>query len=145
MNEKFYIDLIKFIILLVIYIILVISEMRIFKKAGEKSYKALIPFYNVYLSHKIVGMHHIWFVIEMILWVGEVVTAIVKLNHTVELSFSIITLVFTAVSEIIHATKMCNCFGKGKGYKIGIVFLPEVFLPIIAFGKSEYKKETSIG
>ena len=89
MNEKFYIDLITLIILLVIYIILVISEMRIFKKAGEKSYKALIPFYNVYLSHKIVGMHHIWFVIEMILWVGEVVTAIVKLNHTVELSFSI--------------------------------------------------------
>ena len=144
MSEKFLAEIIAFIILLVIVIILMVAEWRIFRKAGEKGYKAIIPFYNVYLSHEIVGMSPVWFVIEMILWVGEMISSIVEFNPVFELIFLIVTLVFTIISEVIHATKMCNCFGKGRGFKIGTILLPEIFLLIIAFGKSEYKKETSI-
>ena len=120
MDSKFYANLIYLIILLAIYIILVIAEIRIFKKAGEKGYKALIPIYNIYVSHHIVGMGHVWFIIELVLWAGEITTVWVNLNHTVELVFSVITIVFTAACEIVHAIKMCKCFGK-----------------------AEYKKETS--
>ena len=140
MNEKLLAKIIAFIILLVITIILMVAEWRIFKKAGEKGYKAIIPFYNVYLSHEIVGMGPVWFIIEMFLWVGEMVSSFVKFNPVFELIFLLMTFVFTIISEVIHATKMCKCFGKGRGFKIGTVLFPGIFLPIIAFGKSTYKK-----
>lgn len=35
------------------YICLVISRWRIFKKAGEKGWKSLIPFYDIYTEFKL--------------------------------------------------------------------------------------------
>ena len=42
--------------------------------------------------------------------------------------------------EIIHINKLCNVFRKGRGFKIGTFWIPEVFLLIIAFSKAEYHK-----
>lgn len=120
----------------------IVAEWRILTKAGEKGWKSLIPFYNIFVSHHIVGMSHAWFIAEVITWIAEAVFEIVKMPHTVVLVFGIITGVFTVVSELVHIIKICNCFGKGTGFKIGMVLIPDLFLMIIAFGKSEYKKPT---
>lgn len=118
----------------------VVAEWRILKKAGEKGWKALIPFYDVYVSHHIVGMSHVWFVLEVIAWVCEIVIEIVKFPEPVVITFGIATGAFTLLSEIIHVLKMCNCFGKGKGFKIGMILIPNLFTLILAFGKSQYTK-----
>ena len=125
----------------IVYILVVIAEWRIFEKAGEKGWKALIPFYNLFVSHHIIGMSHVWFILDMIFWTGELITEIFEgLPWYIDDTFLIVASIFTIISEIIHINKLCNCFGKGLAFKIGMFILPQVFPLIIAFGKAEYRK-----
>lgn len=121
-------------------VLFVIAEWRILTKAGEKGWKSLIPFYSIFVSHHIVGMHHAWFIAEVITWVTELVFEMVRFPEPVVVVFGIAVLIFTLLSEAIHIIKMCNCFGKGTGFKIGMLLLPGLFLLIIAYGKAEYQK-----
>ena len=128
---------------LVLAVLIAIAEWKILTKAGEKGWKSLIPFYNIFISHEIVGMSHIWFIIEMVIWFIEtILAAFVEFPKWFELPFLVFTIVFTVVSEIVHIKKMCGCFGKSKGFAVGLFFLPYVFLPIIAFGSAEYTPPT---
>ncbi|MBQ9414514.1 MAG: hypothetical protein IJU16_05245 [Clostridia bacterium] len=128
------------IIIVAVVALFVIAEWRILTKAGEKGWKSLIPFYNVFISHHIVGMAHIWFILEVIVWILELVFEVVKLPDPVVIGFGIAAGIFTLASELTHIIKMCNCFGKGWGFKIGMIFFPNLFFLILAFGKSEYHK-----
>ena len=128
------------IILIALIILLTVAEWKILTKAGEKGWKSLIPFYNIFVSHHIVGMSHTWFIIEVIAWIIEFVLELVKMPAPVVLAVGIAVGIFTLVSELVHIIKMCSCFGKGTGFKIGMILIPELFMLIIAFGKSEYKK-----
>jgi hypothetical protein len=40
---------------------------------------------------------------------------------------------------IILWNELSKLFGKGVGYTIGIIFLPFIFLPMLAFGSAEYQ------
>ena len=40
--------------LLVVYVLLVIADWKIFSKAGEEGWKSLIPIYNMYILFKII-------------------------------------------------------------------------------------------
>ena len=128
------------IILIALIILLTVAEWKILTKAGEKGWKSLIPFYNIFVSHHIVGMSHTWFIIEVITWIIEFVLELIKMPAPVVLAVGIAVGIFTLVSELVHIIKMCSCFGKGTGFKIGMILVPELFMLIIAFGKSEYKK-----
>ena len=133
--------LIIIVAIIVIYVLFVIAEWKILTKAGEKGWKSLIPVYNVFISHHIVGMSHIWFILEVVTWIIEVILEFVKgMSSWLELAFGIFTIVFTLVSELIHIIKMCNCFGKGTAFKIGMILIPNLFFLIIAFGRSSYQK-----
>ena len=131
------------IVVIVVTALFIAAEWKILTKAGEKGWKSLIPFYNIYISHKIVGMSHIWFVLEIIAWIVEILLEIVSaIPSSVGLVFGIATGIFTLVSEVIHIVRMCDCFGKGTAFKVGMVLIPDLFLLILAFGKAEYKKPT---
>ncbi len=127
-------------IVLAAIVLYIVAEWRILTKAGEKGWKSLIPFYCIFVSHHIVGMSHVWFIIEAITWVAEFLFELFSFPEPVVFWFGIATGIFTLVSELIHVIKMCNCFGKGTGFKIGMALIPEVFFMILAFGKAEYTK-----
>ena len=40
---------------------------------------------------------------------------------------------------IILLNELSKLFGKGVGYTVGIIFLPFIFLPMLAFGSAEYR------
>ena len=123
-----------------VYALFVAAEWRILTKAGEKGWKSLIPIYNVYVSHHLVGMSHIWFVLEICTWIIELIFEIVPvIPGWAVIAFGIPTAIFTVLSELIHIIKMCNCFGKGTLFKIGMILLPNLFTMIIAFDSSEYQ------
>ena len=133
--------MIMIIAIIAIYVVYVIAEWKILTKAGEKGWKSLIPAYNVFISHHIVGMSHIWFILEVVTWIIELMLELVKgVPSWVDLAFGIFTTVFTLVSELIHIIKMCNCFGKKTAFKIGMILIPDLFFLIIAFGRSTYQK-----
>ena len=131
--------LVTVIIILPIYLILIVSEWKILEKAGEKGWKSLIPFYNLFISHHIVGMAHIWFILEVIFWFVELILELIPaVPDMVELSCGLVIGLFTIISEVIHINRLCNCFKKPTSFKIGMIILPELFMPIIAFGNSVY-------
>lgn len=128
-------------IIILTAVLYIAAEWRILDKAGEKGWKALIPFYNVFVAHRITGMSHVWFISEVITWVvGFVLQTVPAIPRPLAAVFIAAAGIFTIICEFIHAIRLCNCFGKGTGFKIGMILLPGLFMMIIGFGKSEYQK-----
>lgn len=138
---------------LIYYILLVIAGWKMFEKAGEKGWKALIPIYNSYIYYKIVGMKN-WF------WATLIVAFVVSLATTLmgqgtqvqgmDLStgtgiasfiLTIALLVFTFIVSVMYAIRTSRAFGHGAWFAIGLFFLQGIFLLVLGFGKSKYDKK----
>ena len=132
-----------FVLLGVYAVLMIAAEWRLFTKAGEKGWKSLIPFYSVFVSHHIIGMRHIWFILDIVFWLSELALEIVKAPLWVEETFFALAILFTIVSEIIHIMKLCYCYTKSELFGIGLFVVPPLFLMILAFGKSEYNPPRS--
>lgn len=102
------------VISLILAVISIAGYYRIFEKAGEKGWKAIIPVYNLYIMFKITFGKGIMFLLLLI---------------------PVVNVVF----DIWYAVKLAKVFDRGVGTIIGIIFVPFVFIPILGFGKAEYK------
>ncbi len=102
---------------IVFYIAIIVFSIvcmwKIFTKAGEAGWKTLIPFYNMYTEFKIAWGNG-WLFLLMLIPVVNFVIA------------------------IIFEVKLAQAFGKGGGFAVGLIFLPIIFLPILAFGSAQY-------
>ena len=125
------------IIALVIWILLVIAQWKIFTKAGEKGWKALIPIYNLYIYCKIIGISFWkWFVALLVLsLVGSLAAKVVWLS----IIASIASFVVSIILAVLMARNAAKAFGKGTGFAVGLFFLPNIFQLILGFGSAEYK------
>lgn len=92
---------------------LIIPGWIIFTKAGKQGWKVLIPVYNAYVWVEIAGLP--WWV-----FLGFFIPVI-----------NVVTLVAVCY-------KVSQRFGHDMGYALGMIFLPFIFLPIIAYGDSVY-------
>lgn len=121
---------------LVIYVLLVIAQWRIFKKAGEKGWKAIIPIYNVYIYLKIIG-------ISFWKWLGIMVLTSVLAsllsNTQIQWLGVIAEIAASLFYAILIARNGAKAFGKGTGFAVGLFFLPNIFQLILGFGASEYQ------
>ena len=110
-------NLIYFIILalffLAIFIIILISLAKIFKKANRSGISAFIPFYNLIMLLEITNSSKWYFLMFLI--------------PGVNLFFYLFTMF-----------SLAKLFRKKKSFAFGLVFLPFIFYPILAFGDSEY-------
>jgi len=86
---------------------------RVFSKAGKPGWAAIVPFYNVIVELEIVGKPWYWLLLMLIP-------------------------VVNVVLGIIVMVRMAKVFGKGGGFAVGLVLLPFIFLPILAFDSSTY-------
>lgn len=121
------------------YLFLTIAQWKLFKKAGEKGWKAFVPVYSLFVSHHLIGMSHIWFILDMILWVVEVVLEFVEgIPPLIEDTFFTIALVLAVIAELLHIMRLCYCYTKSELFGIGLFVIPPLFSMILAFGKSEY-------
>ena len=130
---------IALVLLFIYYALMTIAQWKLFTKAGEKGWKALIPFYNIFVSHHLIGMSHIWFILDIIFWVIEIALELIKGTPVwLEETFFSIAIMVTIISEIIHIIKLCYCYTKRELFGVGLFLLPPLFSMILAFGKSEY-------
>ena len=103
------------IIYLAILALIIAGAWKLFVKAGQPGWAAIVPFYNTYVVTVIVGKPILWFILMFI----PLVNVVVGILLTVELA---------------------KVFGKGVGYAIGMILLPFVFVPMLGFGKAQYTK-----
>ena len=102
-------------VLLLVYMTFMITSMgTIFLKAGKPWWAAIIPIYNVVVLLEIVGKPLWWLIMFFIPCVG---------------------LVFAIMA--MHA--LSRSFGKDVGFTVGLVLLPILFAPMLAFGTAQYQ------
>ncbi|MBR1413600.1 MAG: hypothetical protein IJ574_02910 [Bacilli bacterium] len=115
---------------IIFYVLTVIAEWKIFTKAGEAGWKALIPIYNVYILCKIIGLSFWKFVIILPLVLGFIAGFINKENVT-----NAVSGIYGLVLAIMMAVKLGKSFGKSTGFIAGLVLFPNIFQLILGFGR----------
>ena len=89
------------------------SLWQIFTKAGKPGWASIIPFYNIIVLLEIVGRPWWWLLLMFVPFLNFVIAIIVYID-------------------------LAKSFGKGVGFAIGLLLLPFIFFPILAFGSAEY-------
>ena len=97
----------------IIFLIVIVAWWKIFEKAGQPGWKAIIPIYNAYVLLKIVGKPGWWLILFFIPFVN------------------LVFLVWTY-------NMLSKSFGKDEAFTVGLVLLGFVFFPILAFGSAKY-------
>ena len=123
------------IVALAFYVLVVIALWKIFTKAGEAGWKSLIPIYNTYVLCKIIGIKF-WTYVIIIPVVLGIVSGIVFSDNTQ--ASSLITSLYTLFLSIYMSINLAKAFGKGTGFIVGLVLLPNIFQLILGFGSAEY-------
>lgn len=101
-----------------VMLLLIVSLWKIFTKAGREGWESIVPIYNVYIMILLARLPG-WMVI---------------------LCFIPFVNIFFSV-YIIY--KFSLAFGKGVGYTLGMIFLPFIFYPMLAFGDSAYQENST--
>jgi hypothetical protein len=106
--------MILFLVIYLAVIVFIIASMwKLFEKAEQPGWAAIIPIYNTYIMLKIGGKPGWW-----------------------------LLLMFIPVLNIIFLVWLMNMisksFGKDEGFTVGLVLLGIVFIPILAFGDARY-------
>jgi hypothetical protein len=91
----------------------IVALWRLFTKAGERGWKSLIPIYNSFILLRIIGRPWYWLLL---------------------LAIPIIDIVFV----FIVYYDLSKAYGHGIPYWLGLLLLPGVMIPVLAFGRSRY-------
>ena len=141
----------------VFYILIIIANWKIFEKAGEPGWKAIIPIYNIYIMFKIVNMKSwFWWILGINLCASVMfvvdgfnpysmtsaqIQAYNLTAHPMVLFGVLMVLVVEIWTGITYAYRTSKVFGHGIGYTLGLIFLPNIFQLILGFGSSKYDKK----
>ena len=109
---------VAFLIEMAILLLIIISMWVVFNKAGKPGWASIIPIYNVLVLAEIAGKE---------MWWG--------------------LLLFIPIVNIVIAVILClgvaEQFGKGAGFGIGLLLLPFIFYPVLAFSSAQYGGQVS--
>jgi len=92
----------------------VASMWRVFAKAGEPGWAAIVPIYNTVVMMKIAGKP-MW-------WIALLAVPVVN-----------VVIVFMVYNNLSKA------FGAGTGFTLGLVFLTWLFMPMLGFSDRQYR------
>ena len=98
---------------LAIAFFIIASFWKVFEKAGQPGWAALIPIYNIYIMLKIAGKPW-WWLLLMLIPLVQVIWVVWMYNM------------------------ISKSFGKDEGFTVGLILLGIVFWPILGFGDARY-------
>ena len=114
------------------FIINVVGRWKLFSKAGEEGWKAIIPFYGTYTMYKLTWINWLFVVTYIIPFVLGAFDS--DQMGMAGMLVSIAIFAFNVASNYMVSIS----YGKGIGYTIGLTFLYPIFLLMLAFGKAQY-------
>lgn len=101
------------VVALAVSVLMIAAAWRLFSKAGQRGWAAIIPIYSTIVSLRIVGKPGWWLLLMFIPIVNVVIAVIVCLD-------------------------LAKSFGKGTGFGILTLFFPVICIPILGFGAARY-------
>lgn len=105
---------VSLILMLVLIVIIIAGYWKMFEKAGEPGWAAIVPIYNVIVLCRMAGKPEWWFLLLFIPIVNMII-------------------------GIIVTVALAEKFGKGVGFALGMIFLGFIFIPILGFGSAQYQ------
>jgi uncharacterized membrane protein YoaK (UPF0700 family) len=102
------------IVYLAILVLVVAGFWKVFTKAGQPGWAAIVPIYNIYILTKIAGRPWWWLLLFFV---------------------PLISIVFAVIVSI----DVAKSFGKGVGFGLGLAFLAPIFYCILGFGSAQYQ------
>ncbi|MGB4985777.1 MAG: DUF5684 domain-containing protein [Erysipelotrichaceae bacterium] len=118
---------------LVMYLLFIIGNWKIFHKAGEAGWKSLIPIYNLYILFKIARIPN-WFFLSILFSVLGAVGKVMAIDI-----LGMFALVGVIIVSIKISANIAKVFGKGVLFTMGLLFFPYIFYIVLGFGKAEYR------
>lgn len=115
------------IIALGLIVFLIVCECKIYSKAGEAWWKAIVPVYNTWIEAKIGGLA--W-------WWCPIILGMTALSGVSSLSY--VACIATIVISFNFNYNISKKFGKTGGFALLLTLLPIIGLPILAFGSDKY-------
>ncbi len=101
-------------VMVVFALIPLVSLWVIFSKAGKPGWAAIIPIYNIIVMVEIIKKDTMWIILMLIPCTAP-------------------------IWGILSAIELAKVFGKDTGFALGMIFLPFIFYPILAFGDARYE------
>jgi uncharacterized membrane protein YhaH (DUF805 family) len=92
----------------------VITMWKIYEKAGQPGWAALVPIYNAIVLFQVAGKPGWWILLMLIPVVNLVIVIMVMIG-------------------------LAEAFGKSGAFAAGLILLGVVFFPILAFGDARYQ------
>ena len=106
------------IVILIIAILTIVANWKVFEKAGKPGWASLIPVYNMVVLYQIVGLNP-WL---LLLYFVPIVNYIASI-----------------VLTVMQCSRLAKAFGKGTGYAVGLFFLNTIFMLMLSFSDAKYK------
>jgi hypothetical protein len=106
------------IILLAVIVLMVVAMWKVFTKAGEPGWAAIVPIYNIIVFLRISGKPVWWIILLIIPFVNFIISLLVSLG-------------------------LAKNFGKGGGFGVGLWLLSPIFILILAFGDAKFVGQKS--
>ncbi len=107
-------------ILIVFYLAVAVvgiaSMWIVFSKGGQPGWTSIIPILNTLVLLKLVKRELWWIILLLIPCVNIVILIILMVD-------------------------LAKAFGKTPGFAVGLILLPIIFMPILAFGSAQYQLE----
>lgn len=91
-----------------IAVLMIVSMWKMFEKANKPGWAAIVPIYNMVILLEMIGKPW-WWIILMLVPLVNIVVLIIVWNE------------------------VSKAFGQGGGFTLGLIFLPFIFIPMIAF------------
>ncbi|MDR2928348.1 MAG: DUF5684 domain-containing protein [Cytophagaceae bacterium] len=108
-------EIVLYALLLFLFAVYMIASVwRIYSKANQPGWAAIIPIYQVIILLRIVERPWWWIFLFCI---------------------PIANIVFVVI--VVH--RLSKSFGRGVGFTLGLLFLPFIFFPLLAFGDFLFK------
>ena len=103
---------IQLIVQLVVVVLQIAGMWKVFEKAGQPGWAAIVPCYNIIVLCQVAGKEWWWFFIVVCVPI---------------------------VGQLLVNLALAEKFDQGAGFGIGLTCLPFVFFPILGFGSSVYE------
>jgi heme/copper-type cytochrome/quinol oxidase subunit 2 len=142
-------------IFLVIMFVAIVIHWRIYEKAGQQGWAAMVPIYSTLILMDIIRRPRSW--AWIILGLGLLTSILNALQPSTQgqnqqdpnMIISVLQIVASVLQIVAGLTSLyftvrtmrdlARAFGHGRGFTAGLIFLPYIFYPILAFGDSQYQ------
>lgn len=122
----------------VFYVLLVIGLWQVFEKAHEAGWKAVIPFYNIYIVFKICqipAFFFIWLLITLLSGAAYWLSSYVFIFYPLAWCLS----AAGALMQFLLWSRLARAFGHGFPFALGLWLFNPIFLMILGYGNDYYR------